>query len=720
MVTETPSSAKDKKSTLAALDAIEDGPKANEPLMAKLRDHLRGYQPSYDTSEIDMLEKRYTIDLNQPLQSFDVENAKAYSASDSTIPSRMMYAHVCDWGKAQRYRAIKLLKGLDYRSITQVAAAGNVRLSSNNHERYVIFYERPAGIKLSELIKRKKIPANTLFLFEHILSPLANAIQQFSDLDISHGLINPDNIYINDMAVLGPCVAEPCGFSQPFRYESVERIQAMPTAKGEGSTSQDYYALAVVLLEILHGPEYLAHMNQEAFIQSIFRNGAYNTLMQDREVPEVFYDFFRGTLTLNPQERWSGKQVLQWLGGKRFNVLAPPTPVDAVRPYDLGDEKHANTRRELAHMFSHDWERMIASLHNNQLSHWVSVSLRNKELSDIVGRLSRTAYDLSTKNETQTYEALMNIIMLLDPVGPVRIRQLAMHIDGMDSLCADLYFKKMHQELQLLAKFIESNMVNYWIELQSKFQKDKEDYETPAVINALNVRLDRLRSCIRNAGMGFGLERMLYDLNPEMACISPTLASQNVTTLAELLTKLDHLAPTLSENDDPFDRHIAAFIASKLVILKEVRLDELEGLPMLATNKTVMAIYLLGASQIKASHLRLPGLTNWLVLRTLPLMDHIHSRSLRKKYKTALMALAGVGSIPKIADLIVSADYASIDYNGYQQALIDYQENSNSIAFYEAAENVEAESMAMGFRIAKLVAYACLLGSFYFTTVVAR
>jgi hypothetical protein len=188
-----------------------------------------------------------------------------------------------------------------------------------------------------------------------------------------------------------------------------------------------------------------------------------------------------------------------------------------------------------------------------------------------------------------------------------------------------------------------------------------------------------------------------------------------VTTLAELLVKLDQLAPKLSEEEEPFDRHIAAFIASKLVIVKEVRLDELEGLPLLATNKTIMAIYLLGACQIKNSNLRLPGLTTWLVLRTLPLMDHIHSRTIRKKYKAALMALAPMGSILKIADLIVSADYAANDAVGYQQALVTYQNNINSIAFYEAAENIEAESTAMGFRIAKLVAYLCLLGAFYFT-----
>lgn len=702
-------SGKEKSVTGGATLPPDDDAQSNAPLLQKLKDFLNRYSPTHNETA-DTLDERYSIDLAMALPELDASNAKAFVASDNMEPSKLIYAHVCEPGKTQRYRAITLLKGLENRYIVQLLAAGTVTLSSNNEERFVIFYERPAGIKLSELMKRKRIPANQAFIIEHILLPLGNVIAAFSELDISHGLVNPDNIFISDTAMLGPCVAEPCGYSQPYFYESVERIQALPAAKGEGSAAQDYYALAVTLLYILHGPEHFEKYTKDGFTRSLLKHGAYHALMQEKEVAEVFYDFFRGTLTIGAEERWNSKQVLPWLSGKRYNVLPPPPPVDAVRPFEFG-EQLASTRRELAHLFAKDWEHMIAALQNNQLSHWVSVSLRNKELSDIVTRLSRTAYDLSTKNDPHVNDSLMNIVMLLDPTGPIRIKHISMHVDGLDTLCAELYVNKANPELQMLAKFIEANMVNYWLELQQKLHKN--EFKVPPIINSLNIKLDRLRGTIRNTGFGFGLERMLYDLNPEMPCISPVLAGKHVTSLTELLIKLDKIAPTLSDDEDPMDRHIAAYIASKLVIQHEIRLHDLASIPVLASNRTMIALYLLAMAQERADPVRVPGLSHWVILRLLPLLSHIHSRTLRQKLKNVLMSYAPLGYLPKIAELLVTASHLNDDHEGFQQALLTFRENTIAIDNFQRAENIEYDSINMGFNIARMVAYICVAGSFF-------
>ena len=684
----------------------------NIALAAKLSDGLRSYKPVVNAGKTDTLDNRYRIELQQPLGEYDLENARAYATSDQMEPSRALYAHICEWGTVQRYHAISRLKGLENNAITQLLAAGNITLSTNGNERYAIIYERPQGVKLSELLRKKTLRTDTHFICEKILAPLVNAIEQFAALDISHGLINSDTIYIGDTVALAPCVAEPCGFSQPFYYEPIERMQAMQCAKGEGSTAQDYYALAVVLLEILHGPEHFANFSKEKTIHAILRQGAYSTITRDKDVPETFYDFLRGILTLNPEERWNGTQVLQWLAGKHFHVLPPPTPIDAVRPYEFG-AIHVNNCKELAYLFSRDWEYMIESLQNNQFTHWVSVSLHDTKLSGMVSQLSQTAHNHSLKSEAQIEEALMNIVLLLDPSGPIRINNLIMNIDGIDSLCAELYRKKLHKELQLVARFIKTTTVSYWLELQNKGNKTK--YTPPAALHDLSLKLDRLRGCIGNPGLGFGLERMLYGLNPDMACISPLLGARNVTTLEELLITLDQQAPALFEQEDPLDRHIAAFIASKLGIMSEIRMDELNGIPSLVRHKTVVALYLLGSAQAQADSMRLPGLTSWLVMKTLPLMDLVHSRTVRKKYKAALMALAPGGSIPKITRLILSADYAAGDNLGFQQATITYHKAAAAIAYYRKPKNIQDRSMMMGFTIAKVVAYAALLGTLYWT-----
>src|SRR5690606_33117998 len=125
---------------------------------------------------------------------------------------------------------------------------------------------------------------------------------------------------------------------------------------------------------------------------------------------------------------------------------------------------------------------------------------------------------------------------------------------------------KSYQELQLLIHLIEYNTVNDWIEIHRK----QADYAMPSSINAAVLKHDRLRPYLRMSGLGFGIERILYDLNPDMPCLSPLFANTYVYTLQDLLKQLDALAPSRAKDEDPIDVHIAAFITSKVNMQHEL------------------------------------------------------------------------------------------------------------------------------------------------------
>ncbi|MBY0408386.1 MAG: hypothetical protein K2Q01_11910, partial [Rickettsiales bacterium] len=506
-----------------------------------------------------------------------------------------------------------------------------------------------------------------------------------------------------------PCVTEPCGYAQPFIYESLERMQAHPSAKGEGTTSHDYYALAVTLLYILHGPNHFAGITPESLMFFVLKEGAYNTLMRDKEVPEIFYDFLRGVMTQSQEERWGEKQLKAWLGGKRYNVLPPPPPADAVRPFEY-KEILVNNRRELAHLFAADWTNMLTAIQGSTLTHWVTVSLRNKELAEIIARLCRSALEAAGKNEAQMMEMLSNIVLLLDPLGPIRIRQFSFHVEGIDTAFAEMFEHKSQVELQYLAKFVETNMVNYWLNVQTR---RKPDYELSEYMNQMVQRLDRMRSYIRNGGMGFGLERLLYDLNQGMACQSELFANRYVQSLPQLLRELDRLAPGI-EGDEIMDRHIAAFITSKLGIHNEIRLNDLSSIPMLATSRVMVALYLLSMVQERVEPMRLPGLTHWFAIRLLPLMDNIHSKTLRSRMKSMLASMAPLGLTQKMADLMITADYAEADTGGFEKALATYRKNAAQIVSLKQPERLERDTHRMGLNMATMLAYAGLLFSVFY------
>lgn len=687
---------------MAQLAQAADTHKDDAQYVAALGDFFRRYQLKKGEIRQDMLDGRYHVQVGAPLPEFDRKTARAFAVSDTVDSTRQLFGLVCHPGVLPRQNLIQAFKMLESPYLLKLVASGWVPLSQPEQERFVIVYQRPPSRKLSDLLSAGTGITNEDFLNKNIIAPIAAAIDQLARAGITHGSLRPDNIYMGDMPILGDCLSAPCGYDQPFQFEPLERMQAMMAGKGHGSPAQDYYALAVTVVTLFYGSGHFANLTQEELIASIFREGVYGALTRGKEAPEVFLDFLRGTLCPNADDRWSYGEIKAWLDGKRFNVLLPPAPM-AARPFEFG-EHQAGSRREMAHALFQDWGRIHSVLENGQLAQWIAVGLKDKELAEAVNRISRSALELAGKNEVQFNEQIMRLLLLLDPAGPIRIASLAVHPDGIDSLSAELFMQKAEKELTLLARFIEFNMINFWLDLQRK----DPAYSIPDAVNSIMIKLEKLRLSIRNTGYGFGIERMLYDLNPDMPCQSPMLSGHQVAGIPFLLATLDQLAPSLHGNEDPLDRHIAAFIASKASIQHEIKLHELAALPALATHRAVIALRLLAVAQQKTENLTLPGLTHWLAIRIAPALENIRSRTLRNHLKASLVEYARSGSLPLLADLVINPSYPAADQTGFSQAYGLYQANAMEMAGYRKVEIIDRGSEKLGLAMAKLFAFAAL------------
>jgi hypothetical protein len=699
------------------LDKTLEKHKLEAEIGKTLGDFLRGYTPEISDREKDILDRRYVIDLGTPLPDFDCKNAKAYAAidrkfADKPLDKQQKYvAQVCAVGTLQRTEAIAPLINAPHPNLMVLVSAGVVELSRLNEERFVILYELPKGKKLSTILAATKKRPNFEFICSHIIAPIALAIQHLSEIGLPHGNINCDNIYFYNEAILGHCVAEPCGFSQPFHYEPLERLQSSPAGKGEGDNSQDYYALAVVVLYIIYGINHFAGITAESLERGIMKEGAFNSLTRQKDMPEVFFDFFRGLLSQNSKDRWGYKYLKAWLDGKRYNVMPTPPQQEAIRPFEF-EGLAANTRREVAHLLFKNWLAVPEILANGQLSSWVAISLRNKELNEFLLNVTKGINHSAKRNDSNFDEQTMRVIAVFDHAGPVRLRKLAFHIDGISSLFADLMLTHSMAEMQTLLRFIEYSMVNFIIEQKNK-EKEKRDELVGIMFEDIVARLDRMRSVIRNSGFGFGVERIFYDLNPNVQCISPLLAGKYVANLPALLKTLDQLAPTLSRDKDPIDNHIAAFIASRLNINNEINLSELRAHPELAKNQIMVALKLLSAAQRKARIDDLSGLSHWVALRILPLLDGIRSRTLKRKLLNLLEKSANSGNLPKMAEVFIESGYAELEDNAFRRSMRKFQQNANEIIYYKNQSVIEEHSKLLGTNLAHYVAVAAFALSLY-------
>jgi len=679
----------------------------DQPLAAALIDYLQRYTPPEPPTK-DVVAGRYRVDTASPLSDYNTKTATAYSAVDLMDGSKSLFALVCQHGTVQRQRALQMLRSIEHPHLLTLCAADVVHLTQLDEQRFVLIYIRPPGQKLSTLLASTSGALNESFISKNILGPIISAIGQMAELGIPHGSIRPDNIYYKDYPVLGDCISEPCGYSQPFYFESIERLQTSPAGQGEGNISQDYYALAILTLYMLYGPNHFNGLSEEMLTRRILHEGAYNTLLRNREPPEAFNDLLRGLLSGNINERWNFRNLKQWIDGKRSNIMLPTLPSESLRPFEFAGTQ-CSTKKELAHVLYKNWPLMQEMMHTDQLIQWVTVSLRNKELAETLKRIKRVVIETSVKNEIQISEQLMRMLLLFDPAGPIRINNLCFNLDGIHSLYVELYNNKAINELKLLNKFIEHSMSNHWMDMQSYSQ----DSAMPESINATNLKLDRLRLFIRNTGPGFGNERTIYELNPEMPCLSPLFYKRHADNVLAVLTYLDRMASRLFKEQDPLDPHIAAFIANRLGVLHDIKLHELIPHPSLATDSSMLALKLISMAQSKCGDVQFPGLCHWLALRILPRLNIIKSKSLRSRLKALMVERAKTGYTQLMAELVLHSNYPTIDLSGFGRASQTYRHNIEMMAHYRKEEVIESHSVRLGHMVATFFAYLVFILAIY-------
>lgn len=677
-----------------------------EQSLAKTAVFLREYVPTAGLGTKDTLLEQYQVDITTPLPQFNHGKMRAFAASDLN-DGRDLLALICEPGSIQRHAAINTMKTVKHPNLFCIVAAGMIELSQPAEERYVVFYERVKGQKLSVMLANAngKIPPN--IIITRIIAPLTQALLALQEVGITHGSLNPDNIYYDTSAILGPCVLEPCGYSQPYYYELVERMQANVGGKGEFHPGADFYAMGVLVLEILYGKSLLERMTQENLCRAMVREGPFMALTAGKEAPEDFFDFLWGMLGSGVNQRWTYRYLKPWLDGKHYNIIPSPAPTEGSKPYECFGTT-GNSRREIAQLMRSNWEKTQATLKQASLPQWILMILRQKELSELVARHVKTIVESSIKNEVQRNEHLMRLILTLDEIGPFQYSKIAFHIDGIHTLFADLYLKQSMDELQLLVKFIDQNLILAWVELQHI-----KEIDIPEHISQFISKLDRLRGIIRNDGLGFGLERILYDLNPEMPCMSALCRGRHITTLPEMLRHLDKISSTISSSQDPIDTHIAAFIASKLGITNEIKLYDLAAIPSIASNKALIALKLFAIAQHRSGNIELPGLTHWIAQRVLPSMQHLHSNTMRGRTLEMLLEEATDGRTQLLSDLLLDGEIINADQTGYQRATASFKRNADRIDAYNHGTNLDYDSAHLGSIIAKVFAYTALLFSFY-------
>lgn len=673
--------ALDKSHERALDDVLDDGGMPSPEEMASRRS-VRISADKYS------LPSTYSIKLEEPIPKLDSATAKAFEVTDSSQKASKLYALLLPNNLPIRFSNLQKMKSIFHESISNIVDAGFTEVGGGKYGNFAIICEHPPGTTLAEyIIDASKIekPENNEnaneylldddFITRQIVEPLNDVLKALAEQNISHGRINHESIYIYESEGVAKiklleAVSEPCGLSQPHQYETIARAQAMPLGKGEANAKSDYFALGMLVYYCMFGHMPESGDDIDAYTSRRLSQGSYATYLPNIEVNSRMVDILRGLLSDIPEDRWGYQQVNEWVRGKRFNLIRPSFRKESVRSYQFENTKHF-TRRSLAHIYNRMWKKTAPDLRSKKIMKWLELSVGEHDQSEEIYSFINSTGGEKSRSQKDDDELTAKTLISLDPTGPIRLRNISVHIDGIGTLLADAWSKRDQSTLQDIRQILSFNLPDF--KVVKDIDKDR---------SSERWLLQRLHTFISIESYGFGIERCLYDLNSSLPCQSQLLGNQFIIDLPNLLNYLSDNAARLEEFN-PVDRHVAAFITSRLEMSKKLN-PIVPGLILSKQLKESMSkLIILYYAQKRTKSSRLVGLTEWVANKVKEdFLSVINSKSLQEDFSKDMHKAAKSGSISSVVDVITKGGYFTKNRTGLMEARAEYYKLTSTARQY--------------------------------------
>lgn len=628
-----------------------------------------------------LLLDRYQIDIGRPLPDLSTPSASAYAVEDRRDLGRQLFALICTPGLPMRGKVAATLRGSRVHHLLPLVEWRPVDWPPLGQRCMAVIYERPQGGRLVDVLA-----AEGGHILEHdmqrrIIEPLAEALREVTDHEITHRAIRPDNLFFMDSdrqsLVLGDCVTAPPGFDQPVSFETGPRAMAARAGRGEGSISDDLYALGVTLVSLFMGENPVGSLTDDELIYAKAEQGTYSTLCRGTRMPLSLLEPLRGLLSDDPDERWGIRELTLWIDGRRQTPIQKRPVTKSETRFLFAGHAHV-TPRTLAYAFSRNVTDAARVIKEGQLDPWLRRSLSAASLADEVGRTVDTTRMHASESRGSDEMLVSRVCMLLDPKGPIRYKGYAFVIDAFGTALAVELLRQGNTKVG--AEILDQNLPGIWLE--------RADPGPETVI--LTRQYETLRGYLHNGEPGYGIERCLYELNPNLPCQSSLLIQDYIVDIDALLPALDEAADRVDTKIPPVDRHVAAFIA--------VRFDEdtENHLRALAdpndAKKMAGMLSLLALVQWRLGPEALYGLSSWIGGLLGPVINSYHSRTVRRDIEREVPRLVRQGGLPELYELIENAEQRQQDERGYQAAVEEFTLAENEIQEIEGSDTARTES----------------------------
>lgn len=631
------------------------------------------------------------VDVESPLPEYGGAYAWAFAAKGRGATATPLLALICHDVLPVRADLVQAQRSITNPALLHVRDGGVMEWPLTGKRHYAFIYDRPVGQRLAPFAHEGAFkPLSDDVIADVLIKPIGSALMDLSRMAITHGAVRADNIFVSQgevhAAMLGDHLAQPPGWRQPGVYETIERGMAPDYARGPTHISDDFYAFGVTILTALLGDMPLKGLSDEAIIHLKMERGSYQALAGERRFNNGMNELLRGLLADEAKERWGVKDFEMWLSGRRL----APKPASAVRKASRmlrfgGQEFHS--MRPLAYALTKDTKLSASLIQSGEMTRWVGHAFSDEntekylEESLLVTRRQRIG--------PEEERLVTNTITVLDPRGPLRYRGISVLPAGVPVLLAQMVLEGA--AMQIIAELLTNDFVTQWL--------NHQPHKRPDIVAAVQA-LEQVKPVLEKQGLGFGIERVIYELNTHMPCLSSAVRQSYVLTMRQMLEALD------ARTGHPWvlDRHLAAFI---LVRDKKVLPSIMRSYEQAKDNstRTLALLTLLSDLQYRHGPDALKGLAGTLLVGAEETVKRFHYRPRQEKIRKDLKAAAAAGDLGQMLALVDDPDMLQRDAEEFEAARFIFQTTSDEMLLLAAqAKNKKALAVQAGEPLAATIA----------------
>lgn len=621
-------------------------------------------EPVMSTGRVIDVKERYEIDSSKPLPDYDSQPAVAYTCTHKRDSKRQLFALVCDPKLPPRFDVIGILRRIDNSYLMRALDWDVIDWPPEGRRCPVVIVERPGGTRVFQSLGTEIAPMQEELVTRYFIEPVTQILRDMHSMGTYHRMIRPDNLFWTSAAqreiIIGESFSAPAGLTNPTVYETLECSIASAAGRGEGGAENDLYAVGVTILALLTGNSPLHGVSDEEVVALKLQNGSYAALAQNFRVSLTMMEPLRGLLNDEPSERWTLEELSLWLNGRRLSPKQQAMPTKGARALTVGGRDYA-TSREIANAMHRNWDQAAVLINSGALDNWLRRSLGEDDRVEAVNNAKLGGGDNQDK-------LIARVLIALDPEGPIRLKDLSATLEGLSSLIG--VFANDTNARQLFAQVQQFGLVSYWLENQRGME--------PTQIRHMN-RLDKAKPIMNQTVLGFGVERVVYELNNGMHCLSPLFERDFVPGVDHILPALERVCAGDDVPDILIDRHLSAFIAAHFKRPIGTELRDIDRAPDDEEGRIAQIRILSTLQDALHRNSSFPNLCTFGARVLSPAIARFHSRERRRTIKAALKKASRSGRLQDLLDVIDNNEEVALDKQGFDVACMDYARSTHEM-----------------------------------------